>query len=89
MSAHYIAKPPILDFGINGTEDCAKVKKAPHHVVLCLSASPNVSRDGAVSDILTCPTDSIHLSIALPLNKRFSGKVMLITRLRQRSTELQ
>lgn len=84
MSAHY-GKPSILDFSINGTEDCAKVKKSLIIMVLCLSASLNVSGDGIPSDILTCPTDNIHLSIFPPLNKGFFGKVMLIIHPRQRT----
>lgn len=45
------------------TADCANVRKVPHYVVLCLSASLNISVDGAVFDILTRLTDKIHPSI--------------------------
>lgn len=66
MSAHYMANLPFLDYGINGFEDCAKVKKAPRYALLRLSASLSIS-DSTASDILTCPLDNIHLSIFLPL----------------------
>ena len=80
-------QPPIVDFSIIGTEDWAKIKKAPLFVVQCLSGSLNRSGDGTAPDILTGQTDNIHLSISLPRNKRFFGKVMLIIRPRQRNTE--
>ncbi len=64
-------------------------QKGPRYVVLCLSGSLNISGNGTVSDILSCPPDNIHLYVFLPLNKRFFGKVMLIIHPRQRNTELQ
>ncbi len=37
---HIALQTPYAGFSTNEIEDCTKVKKAPHHVALCLSGIP-------------------------------------------------